>query len=466
MRAINVLLTMSTIDITHPEVAAQWHPTKNGDLRPSDVSFGTHTKVWWLCPKTCTEGCLHEWEATIKSRTNGRGCPYCSKPIKKNCKHTTIDYLYPDIVSQWHPTKNEKRPDQFNAGSDEKVWWLCPNTCPSGCLHEWQTAIKLRCLKNYSCPFCSNQKILCEHISIATTHSQVAQQWHPTLNTSSPCQFVAGSDEKAWWLCPKTCPNGCIHQWQTQIKHRCLNNLGCPFCSKQKVSCECVSIVKTHPELIKEWHTEKNINISPSSFSHGSGKKVWWKCDKHHEWQAIISSRTKGNGCPYCMNKTEAKLYDYLCRNFTNVQAQFRPEWIKPHRFDFCIPSLKLLLELDGPQHFRQVSNWTSHTETQKRDVFKMITAQTQGYSVIRLLQEEVYDATDEWLNELLLPHLTATEEPKIHPITKPEKEALYAEHQRLLELGELPTFVETPFWGSSLADVRRLGDEEDEEST
>ena len=44
-----------------PEIAKQWHPTKNGDLTPSDVAVSSHKKVWWTCPK----GDDHEWEATL-----------------------------------------------------------------------------------------------------------------------------------------------------------------------------------------------------------------------------------------------------------------------------------------------------------------------------------------------------------------------------------------------------------------
>lgn len=38
-----------------------------------------------------------------------------------------------------------------------------------------------------------------------------------------------------------------------------------------------------------------------------SGKQVWWKCTKGHEWTAKISSGNKGNGCPYCSGKKVCK---------------------------------------------------------------------------------------------------------------------------------------------------------------
>ena len=59
----------------YPDVASQWHPTKNGDKKPEDFTPGSHEKVWWLCKRK------HEWEAVIADRTNGRGCPYCAGKI-------------------------------------------------------------------------------------------------------------------------------------------------------------------------------------------------------------------------------------------------------------------------------------------------------------------------------------------------------------------------------------------------
>lgn len=44
-------------------------------------------------------------------------------------------------------------------------------------------------------------------------------------------------------------------------------------------------------DLLEEWDTEKNINLSPSEISYGSTQKAWWLCKKGHSWQAVISNR-------------------------------------------------------------------------------------------------------------------------------------------------------------------------------
>ena len=56
----------------NPQLAAEWHPTKNGDLTPSDVAPSAARKVWWQCAKG------HEWESTINNRSKGNGCPCCA----------------------------------------------------------------------------------------------------------------------------------------------------------------------------------------------------------------------------------------------------------------------------------------------------------------------------------------------------------------------------------------------------
>ncbi len=61
---------------THtPELARQWHPTKNGELRPDDVLPGAHKDAWWKCEA----GPDHIWRAKVYARARmGTGCPFCS----------------------------------------------------------------------------------------------------------------------------------------------------------------------------------------------------------------------------------------------------------------------------------------------------------------------------------------------------------------------------------------------------
>ena len=58
----------------YPEIADQWHPTKNSELLPEQFTYRSGVKIWWKCPK----GLDHEWQATIASRTGqNSSCPCC-----------------------------------------------------------------------------------------------------------------------------------------------------------------------------------------------------------------------------------------------------------------------------------------------------------------------------------------------------------------------------------------------------
>ena len=60
--------------------------TKNGDLRPTDVTYGSEKKVWWRC----TFG--HSWPSIIYNRTRETGseCSICyKKGIRKPAEGQT-----------------------------------------------------------------------------------------------------------------------------------------------------------------------------------------------------------------------------------------------------------------------------------------------------------------------------------------------------------------------------------------
>tara|TARA_E500000178_G_scaffold159203_1_gene159022 strand:+ start:558 stop:812 length:255 start_codon:yes stop_codon:yes gene_type:complete len=66
-----------------PNISKEWHPTKNGDLKPSLVPKGSNKKVWWKC----SVNSQHEWDAVIYDRTSKKsGCPYCWKEKRKSKK--------------------------------------------------------------------------------------------------------------------------------------------------------------------------------------------------------------------------------------------------------------------------------------------------------------------------------------------------------------------------------------------
>jgi len=79
------------LSTVNPKLASEWHPTKNGQITPNDVTCSSNKKVWWKCRKG------HEWQTVIYSRTQGRGCPYCYGVILKDgtwCNSLPEAYMY------------------------------------------------------------------------------------------------------------------------------------------------------------------------------------------------------------------------------------------------------------------------------------------------------------------------------------------------------------------------------------
>ena len=135
-----------SLEEANRELALEWHPTKNGNLKPIDVTCGSGKKVWWLC-----QDCGQEWQAQISSRSNGSGCPYCSRKLPI-VGETDLATKNPELAKEWHPTKNGKlKPTDVMPGSGKKVWWLCLE-----CGYEWRASVDKRS-RGVGCPQCAKE---------------------------------------------------------------------------------------------------------------------------------------------------------------------------------------------------------------------------------------------------------------------------------------------------------------------
>ena len=136
-------------------------------------------------------------------------------------------------------------------------------------------------------------------------------------------------------------------------------------------------------------------------------EKIKIICKEHGEFEQTPDSHLRGCGCPYCVNKTEFILYEYIQKKY-EITKQFKKDWCKNNNtnkylpFDFCIEEYKIIIELDGRQHFEQVCNWSSPEEQFENDKYKEKCANENGYSVIRLLQEDVFNDKYDWKTELV----------------------------------------------------------------
>ena len=128
-------------------------------------------------------------------------------------------------------------------------------------------------------------------------------------------------------------------------------------------------------------------------------------CKKHGEFSQIPYVHINQKcGCPNCINKTEYKFYEKIKEIYPTIKRQYKVEWCKNKQrlpFDFAIEELKIIIELDGEQHFTQVSNWTSPEIQIEKDKFKTNCANKNGFSIIRILQDDVSKDKFDWLTEI-----------------------------------------------------------------
>ncbi len=82
--------------------------------------------------------------------------------------------------------------------------------------------------------------------------------------------------------------------------------------------------------LLLEWDDTANGEMTPKMVAYGSGKKVWWRCEKGHTWQAVINSRSNGSGCPVCAGKVVLNGYNDLATELPELAQQWHPSQNAP----------------------------------------------------------------------------------------------------------------------------------------
>ena len=146
---------------------------------------------------------------------------------------------------------------------------------------------------------CANKRVVLSNC-LATTHPELAKEWHPILNKKTAYQIISGTNKIYWWVCSVDKK----HEWQARPINR-VKGSSCPYCP-EKIRRK-KSLAEKNPELAKERHPTKNGELTPFDVTIGvRGQKIWWKCEKgeDHEWSAPIRNRHfNGAGCPICAGK-------------------------------------------------------------------------------------------------------------------------------------------------------------------
>ena len=164
----------NSLSAVHPELVAEWSD-RNLPLTPDSITFGSNKKVWWK------GACGHEWETSVKARSNGEKCPICSG-ARVVTGINDLSTLKSELASEWSE-KNKIKPTEVSIGSHKKVIWKCKLE------HEWIATVKSRSINRTGCPYCSHNKVLAGFNDLATLFPEVADEWSDK-NEKKPTEVI------------------------------------------------------------------------------------------------------------------------------------------------------------------------------------------------------------------------------------------------------------------------------------
>ncbi|MGW1543239.1 zinc-ribbon domain-containing protein [Streptomyces sp. NPDC002309] len=375
------------LEAQFPEVAGEWHPTRNGDVRADRLAPKSNRKVWWL------GSCGHEWEAVVANRTARRsGCPYCAN--QKVGYGNDLATRHPELAAQWHPTRNgDLTPQQIPYGARRNAWWRCA----SG--HEWRAMVFKRSAGS-SCgqciligvsevelrAFAELRHVLEGHLAplrrdarLVTPHRQrlrvdmilgdVAVEydgsyWHKNTGArdrektqrlqragykvirvrEQPLALTGPGDTAA----PRAATPFQVAAavLQKMIDENFLSTAAARaeaatyiasgrLVAREEADCAvnalrardlgARSLAAQFPRIAEQWHPHRNGELTPTQVTPGSGKEVWWLCAAGHAWRAKIDQRVgKGNGCGFCSGRYATETTS-LAAQRPDLAAQWHP---------------------------------------------------------------------------------------------------------------------------------------------
>lgn len=304
--------------------------------------------------------------------------------------------------------RNELTAREVFKKSNLKFWFQC-----LVCLHEFE-ACPYNVKIDKFCGFCSQPtRRLCWDLSCDWCYDRSFAS-HPrslywsTENSVSPRSITLNSNSEFWFDC------SCGHIVLLKISHVARGSW-CPVCSiPGKVLCDypdcdhCFSRSFASHTGAQSWSSSNKK--TPREVFLMSNTKYLFNCGTcNNEYEIPPCDIVRGRGCGICYKKTERKLMHWL-KQILEASVTHQPafDWCRSADtnrklpFDFSVPDLRILIELDGLQHHQNVNkNWAPVEEQQERDDFKMRCALANGWTVIRVLQEDVFADKGDWADKL-----------------------------------------------------------------
>lgn len=382
---------------THPW-AAKW--SNRNELPVRQVHLNSNKPFWF----DCTD-CGHTLSLKPNNLASGQGCRYCNSRdlcADDDCEHCFANSMASHPMGASWSQRNELTARQVLRGSEMRCWFRCRD-----CQHEFQS-VPYSIKNDKLCPFCSHQSLCNEdackscYDKSCASYPLMVEEWSPE-NDCTPRQVFLQSNRKYTFHCKK-----CKHIYDTKANQYYNCESCCPYCANQRLCCDESCLVcfqksfAAHPKA-SCWSPRNDKN--PREVFKGAEAKHWMICDTcQSEFHTKLYNVLTGYWCPFCKNKSEKKVLAFLRSEYTDdCKTQSRYDWCRYSKtgnvmpIDFELSSKKVLLEVDGIQHFQKVSNWSCPENVQEKDVEKIHKAILQEYVMIHLFQEEMWKDSYDW---------------------------------------------------------------------
>lgn len=291
-----------------------------------------NTKVCIVCPEH------GEFLQSPNKHLRGQKCPKCSGVAKSN----TDEFI--KKAKEVHGDKYDYSETVYSAAA-KKVKIICP-------LHGEFYMTGNNHLRGQGCPKCAN------NVKLETSEFiEKAQAIHGNKYDYSKVNYVNRHTEVCI-ICPE-----CGEFQQTPISHLAGN--GCPKCKGWVFNTEDFidKAKKVHGDKYDYSKIDYKATIIP----------VCIICPKHGEFLQKPNKHLSGCGCPKCnMSHLENNTMRILEHYNIEYECQKKFKWSKRYRYDFYLPTLNVVIECQGEQHFKP-TDFASKGEEWANNQFKKI---------------------------------------------------------------------------------------------
>jgi len=269
----------------NPELAKEWHPTKNKKTF-NEITSGSNLYAWWICERG------HEWRAKINNRNSGKGCKECAKGTQSSFPEQAIFFylkqIYPNTLNG-HKHKNTEIDiyiPELNLAieydgyryhnSDKKL----KSDLAKNQFFSLEGLILIR-VREKGCAEINDENCKIIECVYKSDYSYLNLTIQTLINEVS----ALSNQHKFIEINIKKDRNKILASYRYSLKEK--------------------SLLYVNPTLAAEWDYEGNYPLTPDMVQPGTELKVKWICSKNpeHRWESLINSRNRGVGCRFCAGK-------------------------------------------------------------------------------------------------------------------------------------------------------------------